>query len=124
MRKALCLPPFCDIAVITLSSRDEAYLGLLTKRMYERIKEHTRLEFSDISIVLYGPFEAPVYRVQNICRLRFVMKCRLNRRTREFISELMCEFGKFTPGENKQNRISAKSDRRITVSVDLNPSTV
>ena len=124
LRKALCLPPFCDIAVITLSSRDEAYLGLLTKRMYERIKEHTRLEFSDIPIVLYGPFEAPVYRVQNTCRMRFVMKCRLNRRTREFISELMCEFGKFTPGENKQNRISAKSDRRITVSVDLNPSTV
>jgi len=124
MRKALCFPPFCDIAVITVSGSDEAHLGLVTTRMYERIIQHTREEFSDVPLVLYGPFEAPVYRVRNMCRMRFVLKCRLNTRTRNLISELMSEFGKYTPGENKSGAVSSKTNRRVTISVDLNPSTV
>ncbi len=124
LRRALCFPPFCDIAVITLSSADEGYLGLATNRMYDRIIECTRSDFSDVPVVLYGPFEAPVYRVQNVCRMRFVMKCRINRRTREFLSELVSEFGRFTPGDTAATRNFSKSSRRITVSVDLNPSTV
>jgi primosomal protein N' (replication factor Y) len=124
LRKALCFPPFCDIAVITLSSDDEGYLNLVITRMHERIIEHTREAFSDVPLVLYGPFEAPVYRVQNQCRMRLVLKCRLNRRTRAFLSELMCEFGKSGPVDAGKKTVSAKSSRRITVSVDLNPSTV
>ena len=112
LRRAMCFPPFCDIAVITLSSEDEGYLGLVTTRMYKRIIEHTKTEFTDVPIVLYGPFEAPIYKVQNMFRMRFVMKCRLNKRTRDFISELMSEFGR------------NKGEGRITISVDLNPSTV
>ena len=123
LRRAMCFPPFCDIAVITLSSEDEGYLGLVTTRMYERIIEHTKTEFTDVPIVLYGPFEAPIYKVQNMCRMRFVMKCRLNNRTREFISELMTEFGK-SQGEHRKSGAIPVSGRRITVSVDLNPSTV
>lgn len=124
LRKALCFPPFCDIAVITLSSEDEGYLGLVTTRMLDRIKEHTRMEFSDIPLIIYGPFEAPVYRVQNMCRMRFVLKCRLNKRTRDFLSELISEFGRSAPGGLKRTMISVKSNTRVTVSVDLNPSTV
>ena len=120
LRKAMCFPPFCDIAVITLSSEDEGYLQHVTTRMYERIIEHTKTEFTDVPIVLYGPFEAPIYKVQNMCRMRFVMKCRLNNRTREFISELMSEFGKSGGDYGAQS----KTNKRITVSVDLNPSTV
>ena len=123
LRRAMCFPPFCDIAVITLSSVDEGYLALVTTRMYERIVEHTKTEFTDVPIVLYGPFEAPIYKVQNMCRMRFIMKCRLNNRTREFLSELMTEFGKSQSEYTKPN-VTAHTNRRITVSVDLNPSTV
>ena len=140
LRQLLTFPPFCDIAVITLSSADEAYLGLVTTRMYERMLETLKTEFGDVPVVLYGPFEAPVYRVQNLCRMRFVLKCRLNRRTRDFISGLVCEFGRFTPtaDKNKNDREAgtggnyrgsaavsgAKSNRKLTISVDLNPTTV
>lgn len=124
LRKALCFPPFCDIAVITLSSEDEGYLGLVTTRMLEQIKEHTRHDFSDIPLILYGPFEAPVYRVQNMCRMRFVLKCRLNKRTRDFLSELVCEFNRSTPAKYVRAMPSVKSNPRVSVTVDLNPSTV
>ena len=104
--------------MITLSSSDEGHLGVVTVRMKERILEHINDDYGDVPLGVYGPFEAPVYRVQNICRMRFVIKCRLNKRTRAFISALMCEFGKVST-----DRKTGKNTR-ITVSVDLNPTTV
>lgn len=124
LRKALCFPPFCDIAVITLSTPDEGYLGLITNLMFERIKEHTRMDYADVPMMLFGPFEAPVYRLQNMYRMRFVIKCKLNRRTREFISDLISEFSRSTPGGYAKKMASVKTNARITVSADLNPSTV
>ena len=124
LRKSFCFPPFCDIAVITLSCADEQYLNMAAVRMRERIIERTEGSFGDVPLVLYGPFEAPVYRVQNTFRMRLVMKCRLNRRTREMLSELLCEFSKFTPGSGGKARNFSKSSRKIIVSVDLNPTTV
>ncbi len=118
IRRGLCFPPFCDIAVITLSCNDESHLNLVTVRMRERITAHISDDYGDVPLVVYGPFEAPVYRVQNVYRMRFVIKCRLNKRTRAFISQLMCEFGKVST-----DRKTGKSGR-ITVSVDLNPTTV
>lgn len=118
IRKALCFPPFCDIAVITLSSADEGHLNVVTLRMKERMMEHIHEDYGDVPLVVYGPFEAPVYRVQNVYRMRFVIKCRLNKRTRAFLSALMCEFGKASTDKK-----TGKS-MRITVSVDLNPTTV
>jgi len=118
VRKGLCFPPFCDIAVITLSSADEGHLNVATLRMKERILEHIHDDYGDVPLVVYGPFEAPVYRVQNICRMRFVIKCRLNKRTRAFLSLLMCEFGKVSTDKK------TGKNTRLTVSVDLNPTTV
>ncbi|MBQ3707005.1 MAG: primosomal protein N' [Clostridia bacterium] len=124
LRRSLTFPPFCDIAVITLSGEDEGYLGLVTTRMYERVIELTRLDFRDIPLMLYGPFEAPIYRVQNTCRMRLVLKCRLTKRTRAFLAELLTEFGKAGPSRFTGGMVQTRSARRVTVSVDLNPSTV
>ena len=113
-----------ELNVITLSGEDEGYLGLVTTRMYERVIELTRLDFRDVPLMLYGPFEAPIYRVQNTCRMRLVLKCRLTKRTRAFLAELMTEFGKAGPSRFTGGMVQTRSARRVTVSVDLNPSTV
>ena len=117
MRKALTFPPFCDIAVLTLSSPDEAFLHTSAKRMSERIKEHLSNDFSDVKAVVFGPFEAPVYKVQNVCRLRFVIKCRLDKRTREMIALLLTEFMR---GGSRQGRTQGS----LRISADLNPSSM
>ena len=124
LRRALCFPPFCDIAVVTLSCEDESLLGLVTTRMKERMVELTRESFSDVPLVVFGPFEAPVYRVQNACRMRFVFKCRLNRRTRAFLADLISEFSKAGPNRYTGGMVRTGTSKRLTVSVDLNPSTV
>ncbi|MBQ2765423.1 MAG: primosomal protein N' [Clostridia bacterium] len=124
LRKALCFPPFCDIAVITISCEDEAYLARITQRMSEEIVEQARHEFKDVPMMLYGPFEAPVYRVQDVYRMRFVMKCRLNPRSRAFLARLVGDFNRSTPLRYARMMPSVRSTKNITVSVDLNPTTV
>jgi len=116
IRRERTFPPFCDIAVVTLASSDEARLAHAAVRMGERIREHIRADFTDVKAIIYGPFEAPVYKVQNVCRLRFVIKCRLSRRTREFISSLICDFSK-----NGKNSRAAST---VRVTADLNPTTI
>ncbi len=111
IRRGLVFPPFCDIAVFTLTSPDEALLDGGSRRLAEMIRELLSGKYSDVKTVVFGPFEAPVYKVQNNCRMRMVIKCKLSRRTREFISEILCEFGK-------------KSTKRLTLSADLNPSSL
>lgn len=114
LREALTFPPFCDIAVLTLASADEARLSHAAVIMGEKIRQHIREDFTDVKAVIYGPFEAPVYKVQNVCRMRFVIKCRLTRRTREFISSLLCDFSR--------NGKNSRSASPVRVTADLNPT--
>ena len=111
IRRGLVFPPFCDMAVFTLTSPDEALLGVGAKRLSEMIREMLSGKYSDVKTVVFGPFEAPVYKVQNNCRMRMVIKCKLSRRTREMLSEILCNFGH-------------KATKRLTISVDLNPSSL
>ena len=111
LRRALVFPPFCDIAVITVSSSDEALLSASSVKLSEYSKELLSGTFKDVKAMLFGPFEAPVYKVQNTCRMRMVIKCRMSRRLRQFISCILCEFGK-------------SGTKNLNVTADFNPSTL
>ena len=111
LRRAYTFPPFCDIAQITLSSTDEAELSAATLRLSDYIKTTAGGAFSDVSLLMFGPFEAPVYRVNDRFRMRVVCKCRLNRRTREFFADVMSSFSRSLP-------------RRVAVSIDFNPNSI
>jgi primosomal protein N' (replication factor Y) len=111
MRQALVFPPFCDIAVITLASRDEALLSGATVRLREWVRDAVSGPYSDLKLMIFGPFEAPVYKIQGVCRNRMVIKCRLNRRSREMLAHILTDFGK-------------NAGKRLSISVDLNPNTL
>ena len=53
--------------------------------------------YSDVWLVVFGPFEAPVYRADGRYRLRMVVKCLQNRRTLQLFGELLDVFGKQKP---------------------------
>jgi primosomal protein N' (replication factor Y) len=109
LRRLLVFPPFCDIALLTVSGFSETDVLQATTRMAKDLETMTKGEYADVSTVAFGPFEAPVYRVDNRYRMRMVIKCRLTRRTLAMFSELLCAFGK-------------GAGRKITLSVDFNPS--
>ncbi len=109
LRKMLVFPPFCDIAMMTLTSADEKELLRASTVLSNMLHELSEKEYSDVPMISFGPFEAPVYKVENKYRMRLISKCRLNKRSRALFSEIMLRF-------------SRSGARRISLSIDFNPS--
>ncbi len=111
LRRALRFPPFCDIALITLSSKNEKDVLRASNILAKKLSELIKKEYNDIPLVTYGPFEASVYKVDSKYRMRMVIKCKLNKRSRSMFSTLLKDFSK-------------AEGRSISISVDFNPSTL
>lgn len=109
LRKLLVFPPFCDIALLTLTCHDEKELLKAATMLSEKLSEYMRGEYADIPLMVYGPFEAPVYKVDGKYRMRTVIKCRINKRSREMLSALTIHF-------------SSSQRRTLSLSVDINPT--
>ncbi len=110
LRKQLVFPPFCDFAVISVSSDSEAELikaiGELDRRIRELIGKGG--EYSDIAAAAFRPSEAPVYKLNNIFRMRIVIKCAFTKRCRKLLSMLLEEFTVKLP--------------KVMLTIDINPT--
>lgn len=110
LRRLLCFPPSCDIALITVSSALENEVLMAAKRLADEIAAMRKEEaFREVELIPFGPFEAPVYRVDNRYRMRMIIKCRLTKQTLEFYHTLLCRFG-------------AGCGKHVQIGIDLNPS--
>ncbi len=111
LRKLLVFPPYCDIALINVVCADEKQAVMGAARLREEINKYMLGEYEDVKLMVFGPFESPVYKADGKYRMRIVIKCKLNKRSREFFSRLLSEFGK----NNKS---------RAIMSVNFNPTTL
>ena len=112
LRRLLCFPPSCDVALITVSGEVDYITVQAADRMRMELEELRGWEeFKSVELIPFGPFEAPVYRVDNRYRMRMVVKCRLTPATLELFSTLLCRFG---------NGIG----KRIHIGIDFNPSSL
>lgn len=111
LRRLLIFPPYCDIALLSLTSANEKELGAAAVSLAARLHGLLEGEYNDVPTVIFGPFEAPVYRVDNKYRMRMVIKCRLNRRSRALFAQLLTENSKSGSGTP-------------LLSVDFNPSSL
>ena len=109
VRRELSYPPFCDMVQLTMTSEDEVALHQYSKNLSLLIVEKLGGEYSHMPFMVFGPFEAHVYKVNEKYRLRMVIKCKLNKDSRRLFHELLCHAGK---------------NRDVTLSIDLNPLTV
>ena len=109
LRRELSYPPFCDMVQLTLSSEDEGELLRESKALSDLLISKLEGEYSKYPFVVFGPFEAQVYKLNERYRMRTVIKCRLSKDTRKLFGELLCEYA---------------TKREVTLSVDLNPLTV
>ncbi len=111
LRKLLCFPPFCDLAMLTFSSESEDMLRRVTKRVMEDFPPLREKFMPEEPLLVYGPFEAPVYRLDNRYRSRVIIKCRVSDMLNQVLSELMV-------------RASIGSGKTVRASVDFNPNGV
>ena len=110
-RKLLSYPPFCDIVLLTLSGEIENAVMKDSRLLSDMLREKIATEYKDVPVICYGPFEAPVYRLDGKYRIRMVIKTKLNKRAREMFGEIYKTFGK-----RKKNE--------PMLSVDFNPSSL
>ena len=109
LRRELSYPPFCDIVQLTLTGDDETELMRESKALSDSIIEKLQGELGKLPFVVFGPFEAQVYKINEKYRMRMVIKCKLNKQSRGLFHQLLLEFA---------------THRRVTLAVDMNPLTV
>lgn len=110
-RKLLSYPPFCDIVLLTLSGQVESAVMKDSKMLSDMLREKINGEFKGVPVVCYGPFEAPVYKLDGKYRMRIVIKTKLNKQSREMFSQIYTVFNKRKKNEPQ-------------LSVDFNPSSL
>ena len=110
LRQALVFPPFCDMIALTLVSEEEKEAVKAAAELRRTVEERLApgAEYGELALILFGPFEAQIYRVNEKYRMRMIIKCKMNRRTREFFSELLEEF-------------SNHCGKKVTITIDVNP---
>lgn len=111
LRKALTFPPFCDLVLLQLSCPDEAMLQNALTALTLRLKQMLESDWRDVSMIIFGPFDAPVYKLNEVYRMRLIVKCRVNTRTRALFASLLAEH-------------SQKYAKKITCVIDVNPSNI
>ena len=108
VRKAYTFPPFCDLAVITLSYVSEQALNNDADKLMRDLEKE--LKTLNTPVIAYGPFEAPIYKTQGRYRKRIILKCKLNNQVRAIFSKIYLEYTKNSKGNY--------------LSIDFNPSSL
>ncbi len=111
LRHALKFPPFCDIAVFLFTSTAEPAMFNCTTEFYNLLTERLKGEYSDVKLQIFGPIEAPVYRLNGRWRMQLIVKCRMNKRTRALFSNVLKDYAKRAPS-------------KVTVSINVNPTSI
>ena len=108
IRKAYQFPPFCDIAVITVSSPLEGEVSRVSGDIVKMLEDG--LKKSNVPAIAYGPFEAPVYKAQGRYRKRIIVKCKLTSTVRGIFSDILISL--------------SKSSQGARISIDFNPTSL
>ncbi len=110
LRKQLGFSPFCDFLLFGIHGEDEKEVLDLTLRLDTALRDYTKGEFSDIPMYIFGPFEAPIYKINNVYRMRIIIKCQVTKRARELSARLLADF--------------PKASAKAAISVDVNPASM
>jgi len=92
IRRELSYPPFCDMVSLTLTSESENKLFAEAKKLSDNVLSKLSGDYGKYPFVVFGPFEAQVYKLNEKYRMRMILKCKLNSDTRKMFHELLCEF--------------------------------
>ncbi len=111
LRKSLLFPPFCDIAAATVTAQNEDDGFTAADALLNKIKKLISEEYTDVKVQIFGPFEAPVYKLNEKFRVRLVIKTKNTKRFRQMMRKAICDFGAGMP-------------KNITVSLDINPTSI
>lgn len=109
MRRLMIYPPFCDIFSVTFSSENENTAAMCAKRFFDLTVKYNSEQYSDLKIVVLGPTQAKISKINNTYRYRLAIKCKNNAKIRQMITNILKDI-------HKQKIYS-----KVNIGVSLNP---
>lgn len=109
LRKLMIYPPFCDIYSATFTGENENTVVLCSKAFFDRLVEYNSNEFKDIKLVVLGPTQAKISKINNTYRYRLAIKCKNSQRIRQMITKILKDVNK--------DKVYSK----VSISISLNP---
>ena len=107
LRKQLKYPPFCDIIMFGISSKDKMEVELAAKKLHSILKKNSNIY--KLKIEIYNPVVAPINKIKNNYRWRIIVKCNLSNSVINLVNQTLEEYYK----------LKFKNTRVIT---DINPN--
>ena len=111
LRKSMVFPPFCDICVINITSEFENEAAMTAKKIGEVLKNYMSGEYKDVKAIVFGAFPATIYKLNRSFRMRFIIKCKMTKRTKEMLALILSETQKQTT-------------RKVNINIDVNPNMI
>ncbi|MBQ9940239.1 MAG: primosomal protein N' [Clostridia bacterium] len=108
LRRAVGFPPVCDMAVITFSSEQEQLVMADCVKFEKYIASQLNPR---CKMVIYGPMDAPIYKLRNIYRRRFIVKFKNNAESRGLFDKILMSFTK-------------QLNKGVKITIDINPNSV
>jgi primosomal protein N' len=96
---------------VNISSEFENEAVSAAKKIGELLGLYLNGEYNDVKLVIFGPFPAPIYKLNKSYRLRYIIKCKTNKRTKELLSRVLRESQK-------------QATKKVSISADVNPSMI
>ena len=107
IRKELKYPPFCDIIVINMSSKNKNDLQVSIKNIHSFLKDKVINE--KFGVLLYRPVTCPIDKIKDRYRMRILIKCLYDKKMNRLINETM-------------NYFYGQKNNNCRLSVELNPN--
>lgn len=104
-RKEFLFPPFCSIVTLTLTVSDEKKLGDECKKLSDIIRKTA--EGSTLPLVIFGPYEPPVYKANGKFRMKTLIKSKNCATLRQMIRDILLRF---------------RSEKNVSLTADINPT--
>lgn len=109
LRKALTYPPFCDIYSVSFIGENENKTAQCAKVFFDYLVELNKTEYSKEKLIVLGPSQAKIGKINNNYRYRLAIKCKNSKSVRKMLSEILKRIDKI------------KEYKDISVGIDLNP---
>ena len=111
LRKASVFPPFCDICSINIISEYENEAAATAKKIGEMLQNHMAGEFKEVKAIVFGAFPASIYKLNKNFRMRFIIKCKMNKKTKEMLALILAD-------------IQKQTTKKVSVNIDVNPNMI
>ena len=90
LRKQLKYPPFCDIILFGISSKDKNSVEFAAKKIYSILQRNV-IKYK-VNIEIFKPVIAPISKIKNNYRWRIIAKCKLGNSIVNFINNTLEEY--------------------------------